>query len=204
MRFAGAEAARLEAEERRLERGVLERLRRRRLAHPVLRPVGVQQVCLLAVGGELGGDLLQPLGVAPGPPEAAEAEGHQHADGNHARMARLLLVGRGVDKGAEAGVAGVVDKVDEVVGDGVQARRQALVLDGALELEARHGLLPDDGVAGLDVEVDQEEGRDGRQVGEGRGRELRQPDGEGRLPATGCGHGDCEIEGGLRSSVVSV
>jgi hypothetical protein len=103
-------------------------------------------------------------------------------------MARLLLVGGGVDKSAEAGVGAIVDKVDQVVGYGVEARWQALVLDGALQPEARDGLLPDDGVAGLDVEVDQEEGRDGREVGQtGRGG-RRQLDGEGRLPAAGGGH----------------
>jgi hypothetical protein len=77
-------------------------------------------------------------------------------------MARLLLVGRSVDKGAEAGVAAIVDEVNQVIGNGVEARRQALVLDGALQLEARHSLIPDDGVAGLDIEVDQEQRGDGR------------------------------------------
>jgi hypothetical protein len=109
-------------------------------------------------------------------------------------MARLLLVGGGVDEGAEAGVAAIVNKVDQVVGNSVEARRQALVLDSALQLEARHGLLPDDGVAGLDIEVDQEQRRDGREVGQdGHGR-LRQPYRERRLSATGGGHGGRRTE----------
>ena len=124
------------------------------------------------------------------PPRTAQpsiAQGHENANGNHAGVAGILLVAGLVDKGAQAGVGALVDKVDEVVGDGVQARGQGLVLDGAIELEARLGLLPDDGVAGLDVEVDEEEGGDGRDVGGGGAR--GQGNGQRGLSVTRGSHG---------------
>lgn len=110
------------------------------------------------------GHILQTLRVPPGSAEAAISQRHQDADRDHARMTSLLFVHPDVDEGAQAGIATFVDKIDEVLGDGVQARGQALELDDALELDARDGLLPDDGVAGLDVEIDEEERGDGGQV----------------------------------------
>jgi hypothetical protein len=176
-------------EQGRLE--VLERLRGGSFGDAVFIPILVQQVCLISVGGKSGRDLLQTLRMAPGPPETAEAQGHQDAHGNHAGMARLLFVGGDVDKGAEAGVGSIVDKVDEILGHGVEARRQALVFDGALELEAGSGTLPFNGVAGLDIEVDEEEGGDGRKVGKKAGRcsGLGELYGKGLLPTTDGRHG---------------
>lgn len=84
-------------------------------------------------------------------------------------MARLLLITGHVDECAQAGVAAIVDKVDEVLLDGMEARGEGLVLDETLELDARGGLLPDNGVAGLDVEVDEEEGGNRRSIGGGKG-----------------------------------
>lgn len=109
--------------------------------------------------------------MSPGSAEASVAQRDEDADGNHARVAQLLLLGGLVDKGAEAGMLGAVDKVDEVVGDGVEARGERLVLDEALELDGRGGALPDNGVAGLDVKVDEEEGRERRESGGSGGRE---------------------------------
>lgn len=137
-----------------------------RVSRPALCPVLLQQVRLLAVDGELRSYCLEALRVSPRTAESSIAERHEHADSNHARTARFLVGGRGVDEGAEAGVAFLVDKVNQVIGNGVQARRQRLVFDDALELEAWYGLLPYDCVASFDVKVDQEQGGYGGQVGE--------------------------------------
>lgn len=128
---------------------------------PALVPVLFQQARLFAVDSQLGSHCLEPFRMSPGSAQSSIAERHEHADSDHARTAGFLVGGGGVDESAEAGVAVLVDKVDEVVGDGVQAGGQRLVLDDALQLEARYGLFPYDGVASLDVEVDQEQGRDG-------------------------------------------
>lgn len=60
--------------------------------------------------------------MPPGAAQSSIAEGHEHANSDHARMAGFFIGGRGVDEGAEAGVAVLVYKVNEVVGDRVQAR----------------------------------------------------------------------------------
>lgn len=73
-------------------------------------------------------------------------------------MAGFLIGGGCVDEGAEAGVAFLVDKVDEVFGDGVQAGGQGLVLNNAFQLEAWRCLFPYDCIASLDVKVDEEQG----------------------------------------------
>lgn len=58
--------------------------------------------------------------MAPGPAEAAVAERHQDAHSDHAGMARFLLVGGGIDEGAEASMTAIMDKVDKVVRHGME------------------------------------------------------------------------------------
>lgn len=129
------------------------------------------------------GHVFEVLGVPPGPAQAPIAQGDKDANGNHAGIAGIFLVAGLVDEGAEPGVV-AVDKVDEVVADGVQARGQRLVLDAAIELDGvARGALPDDGVSGLDVEVDEEEGGEGGPVvgggGGGGGAGGRYGEGDG-------------------------
>lgn len=125
--------------------------------------------------------------MSPGATQTTVAQRDQDTDGDHPGMTSLLLVAGHVDEGAETGVAAIVDKVDEILTDGVQARGQRLVLDETLELNARGGLLPEDGVAGLDVEMDEEQGVDGRTV---EGLVRRHADREGGLSSARGGHGD--------------
>lgn len=153
-------------------------------------PVRLQRLRIVALPRERRGQILQPLRVPPRPAEPPVAQGHQHADGDHAGVPGLLLGAGRVDEGAQPRVGAVVDEVDEVVGDGVQARGQRLVLDAVVNVDARRGAAPGDGVALLDVEVYEEEGVDGREVGEG-GTGLdagRQRHGEGGPPAACGGH----------------
>lgn len=100
--------------------------------------------------------------MSPSSSKPTITQGHQNANSDHARIACPLILCPGVDECAEASMSAVVDEVDEVVSDGMEARRETLVLDDAFKLEARDSLFPNNGVTGLDIEVNQEEGRDGR------------------------------------------
>src|SRR5690348_15180666 len=104
--------------------------------------------------------------MPPRTSKAPIAKRYQHANSNHAGMASLFLVAGRVDKGTKPRMPAIVDKVYQVVLDRVQARGQAAVLDKTLELDAGDRPLPGNRVACLDVEVDEEERRDGRQVRE--------------------------------------
>ncbi len=102
--------------------------------------------------------------MSPGSTQSAVSQRHQHSDGNHARMARLLLIRPRIDECAQPGVAVFVDEVDQVLRDHVRSRRQTLVLDGALKIEPSDSLLPNNCVPSLDVELNQEQRRYGRAV----------------------------------------
>lgn len=118
-------------------------------------------------------------------------------------MAVFLLVRPGVDEGAQASMSPLVDKVNQVVGDGVKAGGQTLVLNNAIEFQPGHCLFPYNGISSLDIEVDQKQGRYGRQVGkDSRGRRLGQSHGEGRLSPSVGGHGGCLAIGGRAVSAV--
>lgn len=60
-----------------------------------------------------------------------------------------------------------MDEVDEIIGYGMQAGGQRLVFHDAFELDAGLRGLPRDGIAGLDIEVDEEERGDGGEIGHG-------------------------------------
>ena len=58
----------------------------------------------------------------------------------------------------------IVDKVDQIFFDRMQARWQALILYDSFELNARQRSFPSNCVTSFDVEIDQEESRDGRKI----------------------------------------
>lgn len=135
----------------------------------VLGPVRLQGRRVFRIGHKAGGHGFQAFGVLPGAAQPSEAQGHQDADGKHAGIAQLAVVAGRIHEGAEAGMVPVY-KVDQVFRHGVQARGERFVFHDALELETGSRGLPRDGVAGFDVKLDEEQGRDGRQLGQ-RGRE---------------------------------
>lgn len=59
---------------------------------------------------------------------------------------------------------GAVDKVDQIVAHGVQARRKRFVFDATVEFDIGYSSPPCDGVPGLNIEVDEEEGGYGRRL----------------------------------------
>lgn len=70
-------------------------------------------------------------------------------------MAILLLISPGVDESAQASMSPFVHKVNQVIGNGMKAGWQTLVLNNAIEFQPGHCLLPYNGISSLDIEVDQ-------------------------------------------------
>ncbi len=58
----------------------------------------------------------------------------------------------------------LMDEVNQILLDSMQSRRQTLVFDHAFQFNSRERAVPPNCVAGFDVEVDEEERRDGREV----------------------------------------
>ncbi len=120
----------------------------------------------------------------PCPAEASIAERNQDANCQHARIAGGGILDRRIDEGAQSRIA-VIHEVYEVLRYGVQAGGQRLVLDDSLKLDARFRRLPRNGVTGFDIEIDEEECGDGRQIWQAAGTgALGQPYVKLRLATT--------------------
>ena len=65
----------------------------------------------------------------PGATESSKAKRHQDTDGNHARIAQVLFFAGFIDESAKTSMGLIMDKVDQVIGDGMEARGEGLVLD---------------------------------------------------------------------------
>src|SRR5687768_8317983 len=127
--------------------------------------------------------------MSPGAPKAAVTERDEDADGNHARIPCLFLLARHIYESTQPSMSAFMNEVYEILANSVQPRGEGLVLDSAIELDIVDSLLPDNCVAGFDVEVNEEKSGNGRKVGK-MGHGGRGGNGELRVLTARGGH--CE------------
>jgi hypothetical protein len=134
--------------------------------------------------------LLQVFSMPPCSSKPPITQRNQNSHGNHTSMTSPFLFARLIDECAQASMRAIVNKVDKIVGDGMQTGRQRLILDETLEFELQDGLFPGNCVSGLDVEVNEEQRRNGRQIDRRGGRGGRRDGERRRLASASWSHGE--------------
>lgn len=100
--------------------------------------------------------------MLPTSPQSAIAQSNHYAHCDHASISRFLRC-RSIDECAETSMI-IVDEIYQVLFDSMQSRWQALVFYHPFQLNPRQRSFPSNCVTGFDVEIDQEQGRDGREI----------------------------------------